>query len=88
MELKIGNEKVANDIHKLTKGDKAHKEALLKAFNKIKNNPGCGKPLRNRLKGTFRVHVNTSFVLIYEVHNDIDTVVVVEYKHHDKAYRH
>jgi len=86
LRLTISNHKVESKIKKIVKGDKSHAEALNKAFDKIMDNPYSGKPLKNKLKGTYRIHVYSSFVLIYEILEDIDTVNILEYAHHDKAY--
>ncbi|BAP62078.1 addiction module toxin, RelE/StbE family protein (plasmid) [Methanococcus maripaludis KA1] len=86
MELQIENKKVFNKIQKIVKGDKAHGEALNKAFKKLMNDPYMGKPLRNKLKGTYRIHVYSSFVLIYEICEDTNIVNILEYDHHDKVY--
>jgi len=86
MKIVIANKKLENKISKIAKGDKTHAEAIFKAYTKIKENPYVGKPLRNKLKGTYRIHVYTSFVMIYEIKEEIETIVILEYEHHDKAY--
>lgn len=56
-----------------------------KAAVNIRENPECGKPLRNVLKGYRRVHVG-HFVLIYEIDDANNTITLVSFTHHDKAY--
>lgn len=56
-----------------------------KAAVSIRENPECGKPLRNVLKGYRRVHVG-HFVLIYEIDDAHSTITLVSFTHHDKAY--
>jgi mRNA-degrading endonuclease RelE of RelBE toxin-antitoxin system len=45
-----------------------------------------GKPLRNVLKGKQRVHVG-SFVLVYSIDKKNETIIFLDFKHHDKVYR-
>lgn len=86
MRLEFANQKVANAIQKMAKGDKSHAEALNKAFEKIIKDPYRGKPLKYELRGLYRVHVYSSFVLIYEICIDTESIVIVAYTHHDNAY--
>ncbi|WP_239450983.1 type II toxin-antitoxin system RelE/ParE family toxin [Methanosarcina horonobensis] len=50
---------------------------LRKTVNSILENPECGKPLRNVLKGLRRVHIG-HFVLIYEIDNTNETITFFE----------
>ncbi|MCS3921990.1 addiction module RelE/StbE family toxin [Methanococcus voltae PS] len=86
MQLKIANEKLSNKIKRIARKDKKHAEALYKAFDKLIENPYCGKPLKHELKGNYLIHVYSSFVLIYELKEDVNTIVILEYAHHDDAY--
>ncbi len=52
----------------------------------ISKNPELGKPLRNVLKGKRRIHVG-SFVLFYLIDKNNETVTLLDFEHHDKAYR-
>jgi addiction module RelE/StbE family toxin len=74
---------------KLQKLKKKDNSLYLRAINKIieiSNNPELGKPLRNVLKGKWRVHVG-SFVLVYTIDEKNKTVIFLEFEHHDKVYR-
>ncbi|TGC06972.1 type II toxin-antitoxin system RelE family toxin [Methanolobus halotolerans] len=56
-----------------------------KTATSIRDNPECGKPLRNVLKGYRRAHVG-HFVLIYEIDDDNNIITLVSFTHYDKAY--
>ncbi len=71
---------------KLARKNRAHLEAVNKKIQQILENPYHFKPLRGDLHGARRVHVNTSFVLTYEVIESTKTVRVLDYDHHDKIY--
>ncbi len=57
-----------------------------KTINSIIENPECGKPLRNVLKGLRRVHIG-HFVLIYEIDTANKTITFLKFSLHDKAYK-
>ncbi|WP_263854017.1 type II toxin-antitoxin system RelE family toxin [Methanohalophilus profundi] len=42
--------------------------------------------MRNDLTGYYRVHVMSSFVLIFGVDTVEETVTLVRFSHHDDAY--
>lgn len=69
----------------LFKKDPSLLDRFKKAAISIRENPECGKPLRNVLKGYRRVHVG-HFVLIYEVNDADKLITLVSFTHHDKAY--
>lgn len=74
-----------NRILKRTKAkDKKIFQRIKENVTKIINNPLCGKPLRNLLKGFRRVHIG-SFVLVYEITKT--EVRFIDFDHHDKAYK-
>ena len=62
------------------------KNRLRKKRDEIINNPHQHKPLRNVLKGNYRVHIG-SYVLIYEIQETKKTIVFHRFQHHDKAYK-
>jgi len=39
------------------------------------------------MKGTRRVHVAKSFVLVYEIDENNKIIRLLDYDHHDKIYR-
>jgi YafQ family addiction module toxin component len=74
-----------NRILKRTKTkDKKIFQRIKESVDKIINNPLCGKPLRNLLKGFRRVHIG-SFVLVYEITST--EVRFIDFEHHDKVYK-
>ena len=79
-------EEVFRAFKKLAKKDKKHLEALNKKIQQILNDPFQFKPLKHPLDGLRRVHVG-SFVLIYEVLENPNTVRILKYKRHDQAYQ-
>jgi YafQ family addiction module toxin component len=78
-------EEVFRAFKKLMKKDKVQLEAVNKKIEQILTNPFQFKPLKHPLEGLWRVHVG-SFVLIYEILEDTNTVRVLKYKHHHEAY--
>ena len=83
LEVKPGADKA---FYKLAKKDK---EQLRRVHNKIQEileDPYRFKPLRYPLDGCRRVHMG-SFVLIYEIDESRETVVILDYDHHDNIYK-
>lgn len=74
------------DIRKLTKKNPHLQTVLEKKICEILENPTRFKPLRNELAGYYRVHIMTSFVLIFAVNVEDKTVSLVHFSHHDDAY--
>ncbi len=61
-------------------------EAVSKKVEQILTDPQQFKPLKHPLEGLRRVHVG-SFVLIYEILEDLQIVRILKYAHHDEAYK-
>ena len=77
-----------NKIFKKTaKKDKATFEAISKKINEILENPHHYKPLHAPMQNKRRVHISGSFVLIFRIDEERKTVQLLEFEHHDKAYR-
>jgi mRNA interferase RelE/StbE len=57
--------------------------ALISHFPKLEREPELGKPLRNVLRTFRRIHIEGSFVLLYEIRN-LD-VHLVDFDHHDRV---
>jgi len=74
------------DIKRLTKKNPHLQNVLEKKISEILENPTRFKPLRNELAGYYRVHIMTSFVLIFAVDMKQRTVSLVHFSHHDDAY--
>ncbi len=73
-------------LKKLFKKDKRTYEHLKKRLVELAHAPEIGKPLRNVLKSNRRLHIG-SFVLIYKSDKESKTITLVEFEHHDKAYK-
>jgi len=58
-----------------------------KKICQILKNPYHFKPLRAPLQHLRRVHVDKSFVLVYAIDEKRKTVIIWDYKHHDKIYK-
>ena len=74
-------------FEKLAKKDKATFEAINKKVNEIIENPHHYKPLKAPMQNKRRVHISSSFVLIFKVDEDRKIVQLLEFEHHDKAYK-
>ncbi len=70
---------------RLKKGDRALYNRLGKKIDELCAEPHFRKPLRNVLKGSFRVHVGT-FVLRYRIDEAAKTIILISFAHHDEAY--
>jgi len=71
---------------KMAKKDRKRLVIVGKKIAQILQNPYHFKPLSNEMHGIRRVHVDTSFVLTYEIDEARKTVCVLDFEHHDKAY--
>jgi YafQ family addiction module toxin component len=73
-------------LQKIKKKDDILYQRIIHKIFEISKNPELGKPLRNVLKGKRRVHVG-SFVLVYSIDKKNETVIFINFEHHDKVYR-
>ena len=71
-------------VRKLKRKDKTLFTELDRGVEKVLKNPELGKPLRYSLRNLRRIHVEGSFVLLYDVH--ACTVRLIDFDHHDKIY--
>lgn len=74
-------------FEKLAKKDKATFQAINKKATEILENPHHYKPLRAPLQNMRRVHIAGSFVLIFKIDEERKVVQLIEFEHHDKAYK-
>ena len=73
---------------KLSKKDKKQLLIIFKKLNEIRDNPRHEyKHLRKPLEDFLRVHIDSSFVLIFAVDHADQKVTVYYYGHHDSVYR-
>ena len=79
------SDEIKEKVNKLAP-NKNQKEAISKKIKQILVMPYHFKPLRGDMHNRRRVHVNTSFVIVYKIIEDIKTIKIVNYEHHDKVY--
>ena len=72
---------------KIAKKDKTTFEAVNKKVNEILENPHHYKPLRAPMQNKRRIHISGSFVLIFTIDEDRKVVQLLEFEHHDRAYK-
>ncbi len=73
-------------LKKLSKKDKKQLEAVLKKIEEIiKGNVEQYKNLKKPLQEYKRVHIYSSFVLLFKVKGE--KIVFADYQHHDKVYK-
>jgi len=71
---------------KLAKKDKEQLKRVNAKIGKILENPYHFKPLRKPLDGYRRAHIG-SFVIVFEIDEDSQTVSIYDYEHHDSVYK-
>ena len=79
-------EGVDRKLARLARKDPSRLEAIRKKVVQIREDPSRFKPLRAPMEHLRRVHIGP-FVLIYAVEEARKTVVLVDFEHHDRAYR-
>lgn len=71
---------------KLARKNKKQLGIISKKVQQILESPYHFKPLRGDMHGAYRVHVDKSFVLTYEIDEKNKTVRLLDYEHHDNIY--
>jgi YafQ family addiction module toxin component len=71
---------------KPSKKNKKQLEIISKKIEQILENPYHFKPLRGDMHGARRVHIDTSFVLVYDIDENKRVVTLLDYGHHDDVY--
>ncbi len=80
------SEEVDEKFRKLAKKNKKQLVIIRKKIQEILEIPHHFKPLGGDMHGAYRVHIDKSFVLIYEVQEQRKIVRILDYDHHDKVY--
>ncbi len=80
------SEELNKKFDKLSKKNKKQLEIINKKVQQILENPYHFKPLRGDMYGSRRVHIDKSFVLIYEIDEINKIVKLLDYDHHDNIY--
>ncbi|MEK6920615.1 MAG: type II toxin-antitoxin system mRNA interferase toxin, RelE/StbE family [Nanoarchaeota archaeon] len=71
---------------KVAKKNKKQIEIINKKVQQILENPYHFKPLRGDMHGARRVHIDSSFVLTYEIDENKKVIRLLDYDHHDNIY--
>ncbi|MCD4841832.1 MAG: type II toxin-antitoxin system RelE/ParE family toxin [Methanosarcinales archaeon] len=82
----IAHPRVQKELQKLFKRDKVRYSHVKKRLEILSDNPEIGKHLRNILKGKRRIHIG-SIVIIYEFNKENNSIILLDFEHHDNAYR-
>jgi len=73
-------------LSKMRKKSKKQLDIIDKKVQQILKNPYHFKPLRGDMHGARRVHIDKSFVLIYEIDEKGKVIRLLDYDHHDAIY--
>ena len=79
-------EKAYSRFKKLERKNKKQLEIINKKVKEILENPEHYKPLKGDMKGSRRVHIDKSFVLVCEIDYENKVVRILDYDHHDNIY--
>lgn len=71
---------------KLQKKNQKQLKIIYKKITRIVENPYHFKPLKGDMHGSYRVHIDNHFVLIYEIDEKNKIIRILDYDHHDKIY--
>ena len=84
-------EELKSIIEKLEKKDKKRVEIINKKIKQIVNSDSSFvehyKNLRHDLKNFKRVHIDSSFVLVFKVDIANNFILFVDFDHHDNIYK-
>ncbi len=61
------SKRLEKELEKLKKKNKKRFEMILKKMSEILNEPNHYKPLKYDMKGLRRVHIDKSFVIVFEM---------------------
>ncbi len=79
--------KLEKKLKKIEKKDPVMFKAVREKIKEIIKKPYHYKPLRHNLKGSRRVHLEKSFVLVFEIDEAEKTVRFLDLGHHNEIYR-
>ncbi len=80
------SKRLERELDKLQKKNKKRFEIILKKMSEILNNPYHYKPLQHEMHGLRRVHIDKSFVLVFEIIEAENKVIFLDFDHHDNIY--
>lgn len=75
-------------LDKLFKKDRMQYERVIRKAEEILQDPHHYKNLRAPLQNWKRVHIAKHFVLTFSVDEKRKVVILEDYEHHDKIYKH
>ena len=84
IHLKPHLDKIFNN---LAKKKPKQLEIIYKKLREISNNPHRYKNLKSPLKNWKRLHIDKNYVLTFSIDEETKTVILEDYKHHDKIYK-
>ena len=79
--------KLEKKLKKIEKKDPVMFKAARDKIEEIIKNPRHYKPLRYDMKGLRRVHLEKSFVLVFEIDEEAKMVRFLDLGHHDEIFR-
>ncbi len=79
--------KLEKKLKKIENKDPVMFKAARDKIKEIIKNPYHYKPLRYGLKGLRRIHLEKSFVLVFEIDEEEKMVRFLDLGHHDEIYR-
>ncbi|MBW6471270.1 MAG: type II toxin-antitoxin system mRNA interferase toxin, RelE/StbE family [Methanosarcinaceae archaeon] len=71
---------------KLAKKNHKQMDIISKKVQQIVKNPYHFRPLRGDMHGARRVHIDSFFVLLYEIDEVNKFIRILDYDHHDVIY--
>lgn len=76
-------------LRKISKKDRKKSEAIKKKVREIANSADIEhyKNLQSPLQHLKRVHIESSFVLVFKYDKSEDKVIFIDFDHHDKIYK-
>lgn len=80
------SKRLERELYKLQKKNKKRFEIILKKMGEILDNPHHYKPLQHEMKGLRRVHIDKSFVIVFEIIDAENKVIFLDFDHHDNIY--
>lgn len=73
-------------FYKIARKNKVLFESISKKIEEVKLNPEHFKPLRGSMKGERRIHFGP-FVMTFEIDYKRGVVRILDFDHHDQAYK-
>ncbi len=80
------SKRLEKELEKLQKKNRKRFEIILKKMSEILNDPHHYKPLHHDMKGMRRVHIDKSFVLVFEIVESENKLIFLDFDHHDNIY--